>query len=215
MRGGADTPVNGELPLTIHPFGDRPGVAPGIFMMSELLNGILLRRTKYSETSLIIIWFTDRRGKLRTIAKGALRQKSALSGKLDLFFHCDLSLSFSRKSDLHTLREVSLRTAFERIRKDYLKTLVASYFVELIDEVTESDHSVPEIYQLLLRALGYLDTKTPEARGVLFFESELCKCLGLHTPDLHSAAEKLVETYGRLPRTRSNLMGQLSSRVAE
>ena len=184
-------------------------IALSVFFMSELLNGILLRRLRYSETSLIIIWFTDRRGKLRTIAKGALRQKSALSGKLDLFFHCDLLLSFSRKTDLHTLREVSLRTTFEGIRKDYLKTSVASYFVELIDEVTEPDHPVPDIYQLLLRALGYLDTKTPEARGVLFFESELCKCLGLHTPDLHSAADKLVETYGRLPRTRQNLMAQL------
>jgi DNA repair protein RecO (recombination protein O) len=177
--------------------------------MSEPLNGILLRRIRYSDTSLIISWFTDRRGKLKTIAKGALRQNNAFSGKLDLFFHCDLSLSFSRKTDLHTLREASIRTTFERIRKDYLKTLVASYFVELIDDVTESDHPVPEIYQLLLRALGYLDTKTPESRGVLFFESELCRSLGIDTPDLHSAADRLVETYGRLPRTRATLMAQL------
>ena len=134
--------------------------------MSELLNGILLRRTRYSDTSLIISWFTDGRGKLRTIAKGVFRQNSPFSGKLDLFFHCDLLLSFSRKTDLHTLREVSIRTTFEHIRKDYLKTLVASYFVELIDEVTESDHPVPEIYQLLLRALGYLDSKnTREPEG--------------------------------------------------
>lgn len=177
--------------------------------MSELLNGILLRRTRYSDTSLIISWFTDGRGKLRTIAKGVFRRNSPFSGKLDLFFQCDLLLSFSRKTDLHTLREVSIRTTFEGIRKDYLKTMVASYFVELIDEVTELDHPVPEIYQLLLRGMGYLDRKMPEARGVLFFESELCKCLGLHTPDLHSAADKLVETYGRLPGARAEMMAQL------
>jgi DNA repair protein RecO (recombination protein O) len=177
--------------------------------MSEPLNGILLRRIRYSDTSLIISWFTDRRGKVRTMAKGALRRNSGFSGKLDLFFHCDLSLSFSRKTDLHTLREASIRTTFERIRKEYLKTLAASYFVELVDDVTESDHPVPEIYQLLLRALGYLDTKAPESRGVLFFESELCRSLGIDTPDLHSAADRLVETYGRLPRTRANLMAQL------
>jgi DNA repair protein RecO (recombination protein O) len=182
---------------------------PNVFNMSELLNGILLRRTRYSDTSLIISWFTDRRGKLRTMAKGVFRQKSVFSGKLDLFFHCDLLISFSRKTDLHTLREVSIRAAFEHIRKDYLRTSVASYFVELVDEVTEPDHPVPEIYQLLLRALGYLDARIPETRGVLFFESELCKCLGLYTPDLHSAADKLVETFGRLPRTRAHLMAQL------
>src|SRR6266403_5699252 len=177
--------------------------------MAELLNGILLRRIRYSDTSLILTWFTDLHGKIRAIAKGALRQNSAFAGKLDLFFHCDLLISYSSKTELHGLREVSIKATFERIRTDYLKTSAASYFVELVEKVTELDHPAPEIYRLLLRALGYLDRQSPDTRGVLFFESELCKCLGLYAPDLHSAADKLVETFGRLPRTRANLMAQL------
>jgi DNA repair protein RecO len=109
------------------------------------------------------------------------------------------------------LREVSIRTTFDRIRTDYLKTSVASYFVELIEEVTESDHPVTDIYRLLLRALGYLDSKTPDARGVLFFESELCNCLGLRSPDSHSAAEAIVSTFGRLPKSRADLMSRFSA----
>jgi DNA repair protein RecO (recombination protein O) len=177
--------------------------------MAELLNGVLLRRIRYSDTSLILTWFTDLHGKIKAIAKGALRQKSPFAGKLDLFFHCDLLLSFSRKTELHLLREVSLKTTFERIRTNYLKTATASYFVELLEEVTELDHPAPEIYRLLLRALGYLDRQSPDTRGVLFFESELCKCLGLYTPDMHSAAEKLVEAYGQLPKARATLLSQL------
>ena len=162
--------------------------------MVESLNGILLRRIRYSDSSLILTWFTDLHGKIKTMAKGAFRPKSGFAGKLDLFFHCDLLLSFSRRTELHLLREVSIKTGFEGIRKDYLKTSAASYFVELVEMVTELDHPAPEIYQLLLRALGYLDRQNPGTRGVLFFESELCKCLGLYAPDLHSAADKLVET---------------------
>jgi recombinational DNA repair protein (RecF pathway) len=109
---------------------------------------------------------------------------------------------------LHQLREVSIKTTFERIRTNYLKTSVASYFVELVESVTEPDHPAPEIYRLLLRALGYLDRQNPETRGVLFFESELCKCLGLYTPDMHSAGDKLVETYGQLPKTRATLLSR-------
>jgi DNA repair protein RecO (recombination protein O) len=176
--------------------------------MAEMLNGILVRRIRYSDTSLILTWFTDLHGKIKAMAKGALRQNSAFAGKLDLFFHCDLLLSFSRKTELHLLREVSIRTTFERIRTDYLKTSAASYFVELVEKVTELDHPVPEIYRLLLRALGYLDRQNPEARGVLFFESELCKCLGLYTPDMDCAADKLVEAYGQLPKTRAILMSR-------
>jgi DNA repair protein RecO (recombination protein O) len=176
--------------------------------MAELLNGILLRRIRYSDTSLILTWFTDLHGKLKAMAKGALRQNSAFAGKLDLFFHCDLLLSFSRKTELHLLREVSVKTTFARIRTDYPRTSAASYFVELVEMVTELDHPAPEIYQLLLRALGYLDRQNPGTRGVLFFESELCKCLGLYAPDLHSAADKLVETYGQLPKTRAILLSR-------
>jgi DNA repair protein RecO (recombination protein O) len=177
--------------------------------MAELLNGILLRRIRYSDTSLILTWFTDLHGKIKAIAKGALRPNSAFAGKLDLFFHCDLLLSFSNKTELHGLREVSIKATFEQIRTDYLKTSAASYFVELIEEVTELDHPAPEIYRLLLRALGYLDRQNPDTRGVLFFESELCKCLGLYTPDMHSAADKLVETYGHLPKTRATLLSTI------
>ena len=177
--------------------------------MAELLNGVLLRRIRYSDTSLILTWFTDLHGKIKAIAKGALRPNSAFAGKLDLFFHCDLLLSFSSKTELHGLREVSIKATFEQIRTDYLKTSAASYFVELVEEVTELDHPAPEIYRLLLRALGYLDRQNPDTRGVLFFESELCKCLRLYTPDMHSAADKLVEAYGHLPKTRATLLSTI------
>jgi DNA repair protein RecO (recombination protein O) len=176
--------------------------------MTESLNGIVLRRTRFSDTSLIITWLTDSHGRLKTMAKGALRQKSPFVGKLDLFFHCDLMLSLSRRTDLHTLREVSIRETFDRIRTDYLKTSVASYFVELIEVVTESDHPVTDIYRLFLRALNYLNSKTPEKRGVLFFELELCNCLGLHSSDSHAAAEAIVLNFGRLPKSRAALMSR-------
>jgi DNA repair protein RecO (recombination protein O) len=176
--------------------------------MTDSLNGFVLRRVRFSDTSLIVSWLTDRRGRLKTIAKGALRQKSGFAGKLDLFFHCDLLLSESRTSDLHILREVAIHTTFDQIRMDYLKTRVASYFVELIEEVTESDHPVTDIYRLFWRALDYLNSKTLEPKGVLFFESELCKCLGLHSPDARSAAETIGSTFGRLPKSRADLMAR-------
>ena len=177
--------------------------------MSESLNGIVMRRLRFSDSSLIITWLTDTHGRLKTMAKGALRQKSPFAGKLDLFFHCDLMLNLSGKSDLHMLREVSIRATFDRIRTDYLKTSVASYFVELIEEVTESDHPVTDIYLLLLRALDYLNSKRPELRGVLFFETELCKCLGLHSSDSGSSVEAIVSNFGHVPKSRTSLISRL------
>ena len=176
--------------------------------MPESLKGLLLRKIRYSETSLIITWFSDQLGKTKTIAKGALRLKTAFAGKLDLFFHCDLLLSVSTKSEIHTLREVMIQTSFDGIRQNYLKTSVAAYCVELVEKVTELDHPVPEIYELLIRVFGYLDQKVPDGRTIPFFESELCKSLGLHTPEINSAARKLHNAFGSLPHARADLLKQ-------
>jgi DNA repair protein RecO (recombination protein O) len=177
--------------------------------MVELLNGVLLRRIRFSNTSLILTWFTDLHGKTKSIAKGALRSGSPFAGKLDLFFHCELLLAFSRRSEIHQLREVSIKTTFSDIRDSYLKTSVAAYFAELVDSVTELEHPSPEIYQLLLRAFGYLNRRNPDTKAVLFFESELCKSLGLYTPGLREAADRIREAYGQLPEARATLLAQL------
>ena len=98
----------------------------------ESTEAILLRRRKFSDTSLIVSWCTESLGCVQTIAKGARRQKSGFAGKLDLFFEAEISLVRSRKSDLHTLTEVVLKNPFPGIRSNYLRTQTAAYFVELI-----------------------------------------------------------------------------------
>jgi DNA repair protein RecO (recombination protein O) len=175
----------------------------------NVFNAILLRKIRFSETSLILGWFTDRHGKLKTMAKGALRPKSPFAGKLDLFFHCELLVSFSRKSELHTLREVSVKEPFAVVRTSYLRTVAASYFAELVEEVTEPEHAVVEIYHLCLRALSYLNTKEPDLRAIQFFEFELCRFLGLEAQRPDSGAERLAEAFGRLPASRTGVLRAL------
>jgi DNA repair protein RecO (recombination protein O) len=178
----------------------------------NVFNAILLRKSRFSETSLILSWFTDQHGKLKTMVKGALRPKSLFAGKLDLFFHCELLVSFSRKSELHTLREVSVKDPFAAIRTSYLRTLAASYFAELVEAVTEPEHAVVEIYDLCLRALNYLNTKEPDLRAIQFFEFELCRFLGLETQRPDSGAERLTDVFGRLPRSRAALLRAVADR---
>jgi DNA repair protein RecO (recombination protein O) len=177
--------------------------------MPEPVNGILLRKIRFSETSLIITWFSDRLGKIKTIAKGALRPKTNFAGKLDLFFHCDLLISISIRSEIHTLREATILDAYDGIRKGYLKTCVAAYFVELIEKVTELDHPSPDIYQLLKRAFKYLDQSAPDSRTIPFFEAELCKSLGLQAPEISSAAGRLRDAFGPMPESRAELLRQV------
>jgi DNA repair protein RecO (recombination protein O) len=178
---------------------------------------ILLRKRKFSDTSLIVSWCTESLGCIQTVAKGARRAKTPFAGKLDLFFESEISIVPSRKSTLHTLTEVVVRNPFAGIRENYLRTQAAAYFVELIEICTERDHHEPELYSLLRRAFGYLDKNDPNLRAVSHFETELARITGVHPPAagqknlMANPAFALGNLFGKLPLSRTPLLKTLAS----
>ena len=180
---------------------------------------ILLRKRKFSDTSLIVSWCTESLGCVQTVAKGARRAKTPFAGKLDLFFETEISIVTSRKSTLHTLTEVVLKNPFAGIRTNYLRTQAAAYFVELIEICTERDHHEPELFALLRRAFGYLDANDPNLRAISHFETELARIAGVHPA---AAGQKKLKAdpafalgnlFGRLPLSRTPLLKTLESQT--
>jgi DNA repair protein RecO (recombination protein O) len=179
----------------------------------ETSAAILLRKRKFSDTSLIVSWCTESLGCIQTVAKGARRAKSPFAGKLDLFFEAEIQIARSRKSDLHTLTEVMLKNPFAGIRTNYLRTQTAAYFVELIEICTERDHHEPELFALLRRAFGYLDAHDPNLRAVTHFETELARITGVHDAKTlkNDPAFALGNLFGKLPLSRTPLLRTLAS----
>jgi len=166
-------------------------------------HAILIRRIRFSETSLICVWLTRTHSKLKTSARGALRPGGAFAGKLDLFYEAEIAFARSRKNDVHTLREVSLLHPFDGEGLHYANLATASYFAGLVDRVTEPAGSAEEIFDLLLRAIGYLRTERPVPRAIPHFEAELCRALGIDDKDpLHALAGQC----GRLPAGRERAL---------
>ena len=181
----------------------------------ESTTAILLRKRKLSDTSLIISWCTESLGCIQTVARGARRPKSPFTGKLDLFFEAEIQIVRSRKSDLHSLTEVALKNPFAGIRENIRRTQAASYFVELIELCTESDHHEPELFALLRRAFAYLNEKDPNLRAILHFETELARIAGVHDDRMLKSdpALALANLFGRLPRSREELCNSLLTRT--
>src|ERR1700692_3932572 len=181
----------------------------------ESTGATLLRKRKFSDTSLIVSWCTESLGCVQTVAKGARRAKTPFAGKLDLFFETEISIVPSRKSTLHTLAEVVLKTPFAGIRTNYLRTQAAAYFVELIEICTERDHHEPELFALLRRAFGYLDANNPDLRAISHFETELARIAGVHDAKKlkTDSAFALGNLFGRLPLSRTPLLDKLASGV--
>jgi DNA repair protein RecO (recombination protein O) len=142
---------------------------------------------------------------LKTVAKGARQARSRFAGRLDLFFECEIQFGRSRKSELHALREAELRETFDGLRREYPRVALASYFVELIELVTEPEHAVPELFDLFRRGLRYLSEHPADRRALEHFESELARLLGIANPTV-SAAVAIGRAYHHLPKSRPELL---------
>ena len=151
--------------------------------MIETAMGLVFRTRLLTETSLIVQWLTPNLGRLATVAKGARRAKSPFRGKLDLFYLADFSFSRSSRSELHTLREVSLRETHSGLRKDLGLLQQASYCAALVERATETETPLPQVFDLMVGLVQQLLTHPPQPQTVFSFELKLLAELGLK-PDL-------------------------------
>lgn len=168
----------------------------------------ILRLTRLTDTSLIVTWLSGEHGLIKTVAKGARRPRSPFAGSLDLFFTGDLVFERARKGDLHHLREVSVQSWREGLRRSYDSMLLAGYFCQLIDAAVEPEHPDEDLHDLLGRALDHLDEKPASFRALRHFERELARLLGVSHGE-RTADQSLVDVLGRLPATREDLVERL------
>jgi DNA repair protein RecO (recombination protein O) len=164
--------------------------------MIESATGLILRTRPLTETSLIIHWLTPNFGRIATVAKGARRHKSPFAGKLDLFYLADFSFSRSRNSDLHNLREVSLRETHNPIRADILKLQQAAYATNFIVQATETETPLPNVFELLQKFLRQLCKQKPSGQIIFAFELKLLRELGMEPdwgqPNLTAGIKKIA-----------------------
>lgn len=176
----------------------------------QLTRGIIVRLTRLTDTSLIVHWFTEHYGLVKTVAKGARRPKSSFAGKLDLFFGGELTATQARSGELHPLREVAISEWREGLRRSYTSTLLAAYCCQLLEIAVEPEHPDPQLHDLLRRALDHLDTSPASLRAMRHFETELARILGVSQMQ-HDAAISLRDALGTLPASRKELLERLSA----
>ena len=181
----------------------------------EKTEAILIGRTRYSETTLIVQWCSAEMGLFRTIAKGALRPKSAFAGLLDLFVSADIHYAPARKGDLHTLVEAHWQTPRLGLRNSYGRVLASTYLVKLIQLVVEPHAPLPAIHDLLTKALDYLNDHDPSQALIQRFELRLAEDLGL-IAGASSGDEAVLAIsdsfHRRLPVQRRQLLEWIASR---
>ena len=169
---------------------------------------MVLRQTKLTETSLIVGWLTEEHGLIQTVARAARQARSPFAGRVDLFVEAEVVWAWPKKtgrSELCHLREVEVRSYRAGIRQSYRNLATASYFAEILLQLLEPGYPVPELYDLLQRALDFLEKKNATRRAVAHFERELGRLQGVG----EQGAIGLREVLGALPKSREQCLDLL------
>lgn len=139
---------------------------------------IIVQRTNYGEADRIIQFLTPEHGRISAIGKGLRKQKSRLSGALELFSVSEVTIALGR-GEVGTITSARLDTFYKNILSDYDRLQFGYECIALVKKATESV-SEPEFYELLHRSLAYLnELKIPLQLIEIWFRLQHAHLLGV------------------------------------
>lgn len=168
----------------------------------EKTEGIVIKCKDLTETSQLVWFYTVDFGKLKAVAKGSRARTKKFKSKFDLFNQNEILFYHNPKRELHTLSESDIIEPFTEIRSDISKMAVASYMVELLDNLVGLEDPNREIYSLLLGVFKWMQEKNEIDFIKLVFEVKLLQYSGvLPEPEginkgVRAIFDKVVRTNG-------------------
>lgn len=149
-------------------------------MSLQRIEAIVLRTTRYSETSIIAALYSRQLGRTAVIAKGARKPGNKTAQALQATHTISCIRYQGRSSDIKTVSQVELIADRPEIAESPLLLGVAARGLELVLYQTPPEEPSPSVYHLLHDFLGVLNgIPKGSARSLLLaFELRLQRILG-------------------------------------
>jgi DNA repair protein RecO (recombination protein O) len=149
---------------------------------------LLLKRTPFGESSLVVQALSERHGRVGILAKGAYRPSSRYYAVLDLCDTLELEWQTNPRAELGTLRSASILVRRKAIAETPQRFRAATSVLELCDITSRAGQPEPELFARAEEALARLQQgrEAPDAT-LARFELELLRLLGL-PPALENCA---------------------------
>lgn len=125
-------------------------------MKTYTSHAVIMRTKEFSETDLLVTFFTLDKGRLKGIAKGARKSRKRFVNCLDVFCLAELEYSRKREGGLYFLNSGRLINAYAGIRSDFRVLSIASYMVELTEILFPWGVADQKMFELLTDCLEAL-----------------------------------------------------------
>lgn len=141
---------------------------------------LVIKSLRHGETSRIVTLFTQRRGKVAVIAKGARRGKSGASGgAVDAFNLIEVLIYSKATRSVQTLGQVSALKSFPEIKKNLTLTGYASAIVEHLNYAFTDGEPNTDAFEAAVTALDKLEKHSGDPRiNFWLFQLVLLQAVG-------------------------------------
>jgi len=130
---------------------------------------VVLRTYRLGEADRIVVFLSERHGKVRAVAKGVRKTTSKFGARLEPLTQVDLLL-WQGRSDLDIVNQVEVVNAFRAVREDLDRMPRGVALLEVADQLAQERHPDPRLYTMLVGALGALaDGADPTLLAPSFF----------------------------------------------
>lgn len=160
---------------------------------------IILKRRSVGELDRLVTLFTETHGKLTAKARGVRSATSKRSAHLELFNTVKVQLIIGRGTLI--IAQTDLVTDRSPTGQGLKLLRIAYHLVETVDRLTSVGQALPEVFDLLNRALSTINHQIweDEDRLVTAFEVKLLTILGFGLPvntpgEIHEYIEELANS---------------------
>lgn len=155
--------------------------------MLDKTEGIVLKTTKYSESSIIAKIFTKKHGVLSFIIQGIRSNKNKQKGNLIQPLNIlNLEVYLKEQRNLNRIKEYNTNYIYKKLHIDFAKQSVALFCIELTSKCVKEQEVNERLYDYLSLFLIELDQEIHSIENKpLFFMLETASILGFE-PSLHN-----------------------------
>ena len=155
--------------------------------MKESFDGLVIRESSYGDSDVLLTVLTSEHGKITLTAKGARSQKSKLSSLRRLFTYANFECY--EKYGKRWISGGSVNDSFFALNSDIAGFALASYVLQLADEITGESFPAHEVLRMSLNTLYAIENKLkPLAQIKATYEAFAANVSGF-TPDLSTCSE--------------------------
>lgn len=174
---------------------------------------IVLRSVATGERDRVVTALTETGGLRAGLARNSI-QSRRFGGALEMFTAAEWSFVARPGQELVSLREATVRRAFEGVRKDLNRLGLAGAFSEILLKLLQPGESAPELFKLHSNALAHLEEDGASVALLIVYVTKVLSWSGHQPRWLHClACEKPLSDLWREHQTRTE--GTASADTAE